>query len=69
MDKQSQSEFEQFLRQPDNQINLAEGALMVARMEYPELNIETCMQEIHQLADEIRENLSENPDAGETLTN
>ena len=68
MDKQSQSEFEQFLRQPDNQINLAEGALMVARMEYPELNIETCMQEIHQLADEIRENLSENPDAGETLT-
>jgi regulator of sirC expression with transglutaminase-like and TPR domain len=68
MNKQNKSEFEQFLRQPDNQINLAEGALMIARMEYPELNIESYMQEIHQLADEIRDTLSENPNAGETLT-
>lgn len=68
MDKQNKSEFEQFLQQPDDQINLAEGALMIARMEYPELNIESCMQEIHQLADEIRDTLSENPNAGETLT-
>jgi len=68
VDKQNKSEFEQFLQQPDDQINLAEGALMIARMEYPELNIESCMQEIHQLADEIRDTLSENPNAGETLT-
>jgi len=68
VDKQNKSEFEQFLKQPDDQINLAEGALMVARMEYPELNIESCLQEIHQLADEIRDTLSENPNAGETLT-
>jgi regulator of sirC expression with transglutaminase-like and TPR domain len=67
MNKHSQAEFEQFLQQPDKQINLAEAALMVARMEYPELDIETYMQQIHQLADEIRDTLPNNPDAGETL--
>lgn len=68
MDKQSQSDFEQFLNQPDNRINLAEGALMVARMEYPQLDIQTYLSKIHQLAEEIRDKLPENPDAGETLT-
>jgi len=68
MDNKTKSEFEQFLRQPDNQINLAEGALLIARMEYPELNIKTYLNQIHSLADEIRDSLPESPNAGETLS-
>lgn len=68
MNKPDQSEFEQFLQQPDNRINLAEGALMIARMEYPELDINTYLQQIHQLADDIRSTLPDDADAGETLT-
>lgn len=68
MDNQLKIEFENFLKQPDNRINLAEGALMVAQMEYPELNIQSYMQQIHQIADEIRDSLPENANAGETLT-
>ena len=61
------SEFEQFLSQPDNQINLAEAALLLARLEYPELDVSSYMKRIHKLADEVRSRLPENPNAGDTL--
>ena len=61
------SEFEQFLNQPDNEINLAEAALMIARLEYPELNIDTYMGQIHALADEIRHRLPDEPGASDIL--
>ena len=62
------TQFEKFLRQPDENINLAEAALMVARMEYPDLNVSDYMEKIHALADKIRDRLPENPNAGDTLT-
>ena len=68
MDKQIKIEFEQLLKQPDNQIDLAEAAFMIARMEYPELDIPVCMAKIQQIADDIRNTLSSQSDAGETLT-
>lgn len=68
MDIQPQSAFEQFLRQPDHQMNLAEGALMVARLEYPEMDIDTYMLKIRRLADDVRDTLPDNPNAAETLT-
>ena len=61
------SDFEQLLTLPDNQINLAEAALMIARFEYPELDISSYMQRIHTIADEIREQLPEDPNAAEIL--
>ena len=61
------TEFEQFLSQPDNQINLAEAALLLARLEYPELDVSSYMKRIHKLADEVRSRLPENPNAGDTL--
>ncbi|HEY9050447.1 MAG TPA: tetratricopeptide repeat protein [Gammaproteobacteria bacterium] len=61
------TEFEQFLSQPDNQINLAEAALLLARLEYPELDVPSYMNRIHKLADEVRSRLPENPNAGDTL--
>lgn len=61
------SEFEQFLDQPDHEINLAEAALMIARLEYPELNINTYMGHIYALADEIRNRLPDEPGASDIL--
>jgi len=57
----------QILQQPDEEIDLAEAALMVARLEYPDLDIPTCLDEIQQLADEISHRLPENPNAGHIL--
>ncbi|MDH5734659.1 MAG: transglutaminase-like domain-containing protein [Gammaproteobacteria bacterium] len=69
MQEQSlKTEFEQLLSQPDNQINLAEGALLVARLEYPELKIQSQLQRITELAEEIRSHLSEEASAAEILT-
>ncbi|MCW9013692.1 MAG: tetratricopeptide repeat protein [Gammaproteobacteria bacterium] len=68
MENSIKKEFEQFLRQPDENIDLAEGALMVARMEYPDLDVNSYLDRIHSLADEIRNRLPENPNAGDTLT-
>ena len=67
LDTLSKSQFESFLAQPDTQINLAQGALMVARLEYPELDINTYLQRIEHLASEIRDSLPSNPNAAETL--
>lgn len=61
------SEFEQFLDQPDHDINLAEAALMIARLEYPELDIDTYMGQIHSLAEEIRHRLPDEPGASDIL--
>ncbi|MDH5766376.1 MAG: transglutaminase-like domain-containing protein [Gammaproteobacteria bacterium] len=62
------SEFEQLLDQPDDQISLAAGALMVARLEYSDLKIETELDRISRLADEIRDRLPENASVAEILT-
>lgn len=62
-----EQEFEQFLKQPDDNISLAKGALMIARLEYPELDIDTYMNKIHGIADEIRNNLPDSADVGDTI--
>lgn len=59
--------FETLLSQPDESINLAEAALMIARLEYPELNINTYLQKIHMMAQEIKNRLPESASVGEIL--
>ncbi len=67
MGQLTKTEFEQFLKQPDNQINLAEAALMIARLEYPDLDVDTYMSRIHGLAEEVRNRLPEEAHAGDIL--
>ena len=67
MNTQFKSEFEQLISQPDTSINLAEAALMIARLEYPELNIATYLKQIDKLAEEIRNRLPAQPTASEIL--
>jgi len=59
--------FEQLLQLPDQEISLAEAALMIARLEYPELNINTYLSRIHEMAEEINSRLPESANAAEVL--
>lgn len=68
LDPQVKIQFERFLEQPDDKINLAQAALMVARMEYPNLNIDIYLQQIHGLASEIRSKLPHDPNAFDILS-
>lgn len=67
MSAKTKVELEQILSASDEQINLAEAALMVARLEYPQLDIKKYLDQIQQLADEISHRLPSSPSAGDTL--
>jgi len=49
--------FKKLLNQPDNDISLAKAALMIARLEYPELNIDEYLLKIQTMAKEINNRL------------
>ena len=59
--------FEKLLKLPDQDINLAEAALMVARFEYPALNIDDYLSRIQTIADEINNRLPATANAAEIL--
>jgi len=61
------SAFIKMLKQPDNDISLAKAALMVAKLEYPELNIDDYLLKIHNIAEEINNRLSATANAAEIL--
>lgn len=59
--------FTSLLSQPDRDISLAQAALMVARFEYPDLNIDNYLLKIKEMADEINHRLPETANAAEIL--
>lgn len=59
--------FTTLLKQPDNDISLAQGALMVARFEYPDLNIDNYLLKIKKIAEEINNRLPDTANAAEIL--
>ena len=59
--------FKQLLNQPDNDISLAKAALMVAKLEYPELNINDYLLKIQNIAEEIHNRLPATANAAEIL--
>jgi len=59
--------FKKLLNQPDNDISLAKAALMIARLEYPELNIEEYLLKIQTMAREINNRLPVTANAAEIL--
>ncbi len=58
---------EKLLNRPDQEINLARAALMIARMEYPALNIDDYLSKIQLIAKEISNRLPEDANAAEIL--
>jgi len=59
--------FKQILNQPDNDISLAKAALMIAKLEYPELNINDYLLKIQNMAEEIHNRLPATANAAEIL--
>jgi len=59
--------FTTLLNQPDKDISLAQAALMIARLEYPELNIDDYLLKINNLAEEINNRLPATANAAEIL--
>lgn len=58
---------EKQLSQPDHEIRLAEAALLIARLEYQDLDIENYLDKIQALAQEINHRLPETANAAEIL--
>jgi regulator of sirC expression with transglutaminase-like and TPR domain len=52
---------------PDEQIDLVRGALTIARTEYPELNIESYVRGVDELALQAESRITEIGDASETI--
>lgn len=59
--------FEKLLTQADENINLAQAALMVARLEYPALDINNYLTKIQDMALEIHHRLPDTANAAEIL--
>ncbi len=59
--------FKVLLNQPDNNISLAKAALMIAKLEYPELNIDDYLLKIQTIAEEINNRLPATANAAEIL--
>lgn len=52
-------QFAKEVEQADEQVNLARAALLVAREEYPQLTIERYLTRLDQLAEEVKDRLSD----------
>ncbi len=59
--------FKKLLNLPDNDINLAEAALMIARLEYPDLDIDDYLLKIQNIAEEINNRLPATANVAEIL--
>lgn len=66
-DHPSRTAFEALFSLPDQDINLAEAALMIARLEYEDLDIENYLSKIQSIASEINNRLPETANAAEIL--
>ena len=48
-----------FADQPDSEVGLAIGALLIAQSEYPNVDIDDYLQKLDEIANEVRERISE----------
>ncbi len=63
----NKSAFKKLLNLPDHDINLAEAALMLARIEYPTLDIDDYLNKIQDIAKEINNRLPDKANAADIL--
>ena len=59
--------FQNIVSGPDRNINLAEAALLIAAPEYPELDLNACLQQVDDMATVCRGRLGRSPDPARTL--
>ncbi|RKU18793.1 hypothetical protein C6501_02065 [Candidatus Poribacteria bacterium] len=59
MDNSEMDIFFYFADQPDSEVGLAIGALLIAQSEYPNVDIDDYLQKLGEMADEVRERISE----------
>jgi regulator of sirC expression with transglutaminase-like and TPR domain len=67
MKQQDAERFANIVSGPDEYINLAEAALLIARGEYPEMEPSLYMQRLDRLADQCRERLGPSPSASDVI--
>ena len=63
----SRERWDLIVTQPENCLNLAEAALLVAAEEYPELDVDTYLQRLDELAQAVRHALPEEAGLEETV--
>ncbi len=59
MNKSEPDIFFYFADQPDSEVGLAMGALLIAQSEYPEVDIDNYIHKLDEMAEEVRERISE----------
>lgn len=59
MNKNKPDNFFYFADQPDSEVGLAMGALLIAQSEYPEVDIDNYIHKLDEMAEEVRERISE----------
>jgi regulator of sirC expression with transglutaminase-like and TPR domain len=67
MKPQNPDAFFQLAQLEDNQIQLAEGALLIARDVYPHLKIDVYLRQLDQMAAELRKRIPEKADSSEQI--
>lgn len=59
MDKSDTDTFFYFADQPDSELGLAIGALLIAQSEYPDVDIDDYIQKLDHMAEEVRDRICE----------
>lgn len=59
MDKSEPDIFFHFADQPDSEVGLAMGALLIAKSEYPDVDIDNYIHKLDEMAEEVKERISE----------
>ena len=62
-----QSELASLLNNPTGKLDLFQGALMVAKLEYPDLNSEAYLEEINRMAEEVARKFPPSPSSAQKL--
>jgi regulator of sirC expression with transglutaminase-like and TPR domain len=61
------SQFAVLVGKAEDQIDLVEAALMIARIAFPDLSVSECTQRLDRWAERLRSGLSDSPSAGDIL--
>ena len=61
MDQESKNRFTRLIESQDSDFDLAEAALLVAKEEYPDLNVDDYLRKLDRMADMVRQRLKDDP--------
>lgn len=61
------SQFADLVGKPENEIDLVEAALLIARTAFPDLSVSQCTEHLDRWAERLRRGLGDSPSAGDIL--